>query len=66
MSMASTSTLPASAVHLEERIHRIFDHLYANAPVRTPKGIAYEVGKILHTAMYMESLKPASAAFNFS
>lgn len=65
--MASPLVVPTpSAVQIEGRIHRIFDHLYANAPVRTPKGIAYEAGKILHTAMFIESLRPGAPAFNYN
>jgi type I restriction-modification system DNA methylase subunit len=40
---------------LQQRIIKIYDHLYANAPTRTPSGIGTEVGKILHTAMFMEN-----------
>lgn len=66
MVMSAATSISASAVQIEDRIDRIFDHLYANAPVRTPKGIAFEVGKILHTAMYIESGKSDSPAFAFS
>jgi type I restriction-modification system DNA methylase subunit len=44
-----------SLADLHQRIIRIYDHLYANAPVRTPQGIADEVGKILHVGIYIES-----------
>lgn len=44
-----------SIVHLESRINQIYDHLYANAPVRTPAAIAKEVGKILRTIAYVEN-----------
>ncbi len=62
-----------STADLQQHIYRIYDHLYANAPVRTPAGIATEVGKILHTAMYLEENRGASssniesdyAAFNY-
>ena len=38
----------------EERIRRIYDHLYANAAVRTPSAIAAEVGKLLRSAAFVE------------
>jgi type I restriction enzyme M protein len=60
------TVLSPSATQIEGRIDKIFDHLYANAPVRTPKGIAYEAGKILHTAMFMEAEHVNSPAFNFN
>ena len=41
-------------VELQSKIENIYNHLYANAGVRTPHGIATEVGKILHTASYIE------------
>jgi len=43
-----------STADLQNRIDRLYNHLYANAPVRTPAGIANEVGKILHTAIFIE------------
>lgn len=45
-----------STADLQQRIDRLYNHLYANAPVRTPAGIANEVGKILHTAIYIEEM----------
>jgi len=62
-----------STADLHQRIYRLYDHLYANAPVRTPAGIGREVGKILHTAMYAEQNRKHmfnefgfSPAFQFS
>ncbi|MBM3299200.1 MAG: N-6 DNA methylase [Deltaproteobacteria bacterium] len=51
-------------MHLQKRIQRIYDHLYANAAVRTPAGICAEVGKILHAALFMELAKHRSPAFD--
>lgn len=39
---------------LTRRMDRVYDHLYANASMRTPSGICMEVGKILHAAMFIE------------
>lgn len=50
---------PLSTATLHERIHRLYDHLYANAQARTPAGIGREVGKLLHTAMFLEQTRPA-------
>ncbi|MCX6739992.1 MAG: N-6 DNA methylase [Candidatus Parcubacteria bacterium] len=41
-------------IHLESRINQIYDHLYANSPVRIPTAIAKEVGKILRSLAYIE------------
>ena len=50
-------------VELQSKITNIYNHLYANAETRTPHGIANEVGKVLHTASFIEknnsSKKPA-------
>ncbi len=61
-------------IDITQRINRLYDHLYANSPVRTPSGIAREVGKLLHVAMFIEQESPRlwneafgrSPAFNFS
>jgi hypothetical protein len=42
---------------VQSRIMKIYDHLYANAPVKTPSSIAYEFGKVAHTCLYLESSK---------
>lgn len=62
-----------STSDIQQRIYRIYDHLYANARVRTPAGIGREVGKILHVAMYLEETRPrlipelgSDPAFQFS
>jgi type I restriction enzyme M protein len=49
------SPIKSSNADLQQRISKIYDHLYANAPVRTPSGIAIEVGKILHTGIFIEN-----------
>ena len=58
------------AIHtaeLQSKITNIYNHLYANATTRTPHGIANEVGKILHTAMFIEEQKMATQpAFSFT
>lgn len=48
---------------LQQRILHIYNHLYANANIKTPSGISGEVGKILHTAMFVEENHPASLLF---
>jgi len=73
--MNKTTTPQHSAVataELQARIDRLYDHLYANAPVRTPYAIGVEVGKILHAVMYIEESRPTLfsdarrfPAFNF-
>ncbi len=55
-----------STSDLQQRITQIYDHLYANAVVRTPWAISREVGKILHTAMYIEEIIGQVPAFLFS
>lgn len=58
------------AIHtaeLQAKITNIYNHLYANGATRTPHGIANEVGKILHTAMFLEEQKVATQpAFSFN
>ena len=43
-----------NSIHFEQAINQIYNHLYANAPVRTPNGIAKEAGKILRTISYIQ------------
>lgn len=50
-----------SSLELQQRIEKIYDHLYANASVRTPAGISAEVGKVLHAAMFKEENGDAPA-----
>lgn len=58
-------TQTVSTADLQQRIERLYDHLYANAPVRTPARIANEVGKLLHTALYIEEIESSVPAFLF-
>lgn len=62
---SATRLVSVSTGEVDARIGKIYDHLYANAPVRTPMGIAYEVGKILHSAMFAEVHKGQRPAFEF-
>ncbi len=52
--------------NLQSRVDSIYDHLYANAPIRTPAGISAEVGKILHCGIYLEAPKGKHPAFDVS
>lgn len=49
---------------LDARLKRIYDHLYANAAVRTPAAIAAEVGKLLRVASFIEEEADTSPAFS--
>lgn len=52
---------------LQSKITNIYNHLYANATTRTPHGIANEVGKVLHTAMFIEEQNRSNLpAFSFT
>ncbi len=53
-------------VDLDARIKRIYDHLYANASVRTPAAIAMEVGKLIRTATHLEKGAGLFPAFTLS
>lgn len=53
-------------VDLEQRIRRLYDHLYANSSKRTPGGISLEVGKLLHVGQFIEEVKRKRPAFEFS
>src|ERR1035438_5679803 len=52
--------------HLQSRVNLIYDHLYANAPTRTPAGISAEVGKVLHSGMFLEECKGKHPAFEIN
>ena len=62
--------MPFAAVQapydLDARVKRIYDHLYANAGVRTPAGIAAEVGKLIRTATFMEGGAGVFPAFSLA
>ena len=60
--MAARSN-PTQGQHIDERVKRIYDHLYANASVRTPSAIAGEVGKLIRTAAFMEGEASEGPAF---
>ncbi len=53
-------------IGLKRRIDRIYDHLYANAVVRTPAAICVEVAKVLHTGLYVEQVLAQTPGFCFS
>ena len=55
-----------TTAEIHHRFSKAYDHLYANAPVRTPAAIAHEVGKLLHVALYLEEVKEVRPAFLFS
>lgn len=55
-----------TTVDLEQRIRRLYDHLYANSSKRTPGGISFEVGKLLHVGQYLEEVKSKRPAFEFT
>lgn len=58
--------LQLTSPDLQNRIDRIYDHLYANSSVRTPNGIGSEFGKVLHAGIYMEEVQGKIPAFNFT
>lgn len=51
---------------LQSKINNIYNHLYANSFKRTPHGISIEVGKVLHTGMFIEEKNKLKTAFNFN
>ncbi len=57
---------PHNIPQLPNTIHKIYDHLYANSTVRTPNGIGNEVGKILHTGIWLEQVQRQVPAFDFT
>src|SRR5689334_17119732 len=60
------SALAAAPYDVDARVKRMYDHLYANASVRTPAGISAEVGKLMRTAAYIEKGAGLFPAFTFS
>lgn len=58
--------METSISELQSKVNNIYNHLYANSFKRTPHGISVEVGKILHTGMYIEEKSKEKTAFNFS
>lgn len=51
---------------LQARVNNIYNHLYANSLKRTPHGISFEVGKVLHSGMYIEEVEKSDSAFSFN
>src|SRR5690606_3243903 len=51
---------------LQKAITNIYNHLYANSEKKTPHGISNEVGKILHTGMFLEEYTLNKPAFVFN
>ncbi|HEX7415543.1 MAG TPA: N-6 DNA methylase, partial [Bacteroidia bacterium] len=51
---------------LQSKVNSIYNHLYANSFKRTPHGISIEVGKVLHTGMFIEEKNKDKTAFSFS
>jgi type I restriction enzyme M protein len=51
---------------LQSKVNNIYNHLYANSFKRTPHGISIEVGKVLHTGMFIEEKNKVKIAFNFN
>ncbi len=58
--------MKVSNIKLQKAIINIYNHLYANAEKKTPHGISKEVGKILHTGMYLEEHTLNKPAFVFN
>lgn len=58
--------MKVSSVKLQKAISNIYNHLYANSEKKTPQGISQEVGKILHTGMYLEEHTLYKPAFVYS
>lgn len=55
-----------SNIRLQKAITSIYNHLYASSEKKTPHGISNEVGKILHTGMYLEEYTLKNPAFVFN
>jgi type I restriction enzyme M protein len=51
---------------LQSKVNNIYNHLYANSFKRTPHGISIEVGKVLHTGMFIEEKNKEKIAFSFN
>ncbi|QMU64966.1 MAG: N-6 DNA methylase [Flavobacteriaceae bacterium] len=58
--------MKVSNIKLQKAIINIYNHLYANSEKKTPHGISKEVGKILHTGMYIEEHTLEKPAFVFN
>lgn len=53
-------------IELQKAITSIYNHLYANSEKKTPQGISKEVGKVLHTGMFIEETDGKIPAFEFT
>lgn len=59
-------TGPMAVRELQKHIEEIFDYAYAHSKIKIPAATCREVGKILHTGMYIEEVKKKIPAFSFS
>ncbi len=64
--MVKENKVQETNVDLQHKIYKIYDHLYASSSIKTPSGICNEVGKILHTGLYLEEVRELVPAFKFS
>lgn len=53
-------------MNFQTQIQNIFDYCYTSSNIRIPEKTCYELGKILHTAMYIEEHQNKIPAFSFS
>ena len=53
-------------MNFQLNIEKIYDHLYANYASKTPSAIGDEVGKVLHTGIFLEEKGKTETAFNFN
>ena len=44
----------SNTIEVQKNISKIYDHLYATSRNKTPKGISNELGKLLHTVVYLD------------
>ena len=51
---------------LAQEIRKLYDHLYANAGVKTPAAIGAEIGKLFNTAVYLERAEATIPAFSLA
>src|SRR5690554_2213979 len=53
-------------IDIQRIILDIFDYSYTNSPIKVPALTCREVGKILHTGMYLEEKEGRIPSFQFS
>lgn len=53
-------------IDIQKIILDIFDYSYANSPIKLPAIACREVGKLLHTGMFIEEIKGQIPGFQFS